>query len=161
MNAIYRGAKKHRTRAERVAGAAGHKAWQIRLPLEHFRRRMPVRPLDLAADLKKPLPSEAVPADTDAIAHRVRWILDQVEVPFDRIDDDSACRLLRTVEHHLALKFLRQVGRIAVIDARIDVFCRGLSLIREWQKRRQRLRCRVDRSQAQDCQRGPQYRSAQ
>src|SRR5262249_12339956 len=110
MNPIYRGAKKHRTRAERVAGPAGHKAWQIGLPLEHFWRRMPVRPLDLAAYLKKPLPSETVAADTDAIAHRVRWILDQVEVPFERIDDDGARWLLRTVEHHLALKFLRPVG---------------------------------------------------
>jgi hypothetical protein len=39
-----------------------------------------------------------------------RRILDQIKVPFERIDNDGACRLLRAVEHHLALKFLRQIG---------------------------------------------------
>ena len=49
---------------------------------------MPIRPLGFAADLQQALPGETVAADADAVSHRVRRVLDQVEMALLGIDDD-------------------------------------------------------------------------
>jgi hypothetical protein len=111
-----------------LPGGAGHEAGQIRLALDHFRRRMPIRPLRLAADLQKALPGKSLAADADAVADRVRWVLNEVEVPLHSIDDDDAGRLLRSVEHRTLLEIFRKISGIAVIYSGIDVGRGGLEL---------------------------------
>src|SRR4029078_8234940 len=44
VDAIARAAEIGRARTQRIAGAPGHHARQIRLTLDHLRRREPVRP---------------------------------------------------------------------------------------------------------------------
>src|SRR5258705_8741622 len=53
-------------RAHRIARPARHEAREIRLALDHLRRRRPIRPFLLARYLQQPLPLEAVAADADA-----------------------------------------------------------------------------------------------
>src|SRR6185437_926744 len=58
VNAIDGRAEIHRASAKRVARAAGHEARQVGLTFDHFRRRMPIGPLGLAADLLHARPGE-------------------------------------------------------------------------------------------------------
>src|ERR1700747_879435 len=44
VNAIYGISKVHRARAKRITRTSGHETGQIRLPLDHFRWRVPIRP---------------------------------------------------------------------------------------------------------------------
>src|SRR6476619_4362968 len=67
VDAVDGGAEIHRPRAERIAGTAGHEAWQIGLARDHLRWRMPVGPFRLAADRLYPGPGKAVAADADAV----------------------------------------------------------------------------------------------
>ena len=152
MDAIDGSTQVHRAGAERIARSAGHETRQIRLALDHFRRGMPVGPLGLAADLQQALPSETVAADTDAVTHRVRRVLDQIEMMLLGIDDDGARRLLRPVEHHLLLVLVRKASlRTAVVDAGVDVRRRRLKLKRRQQRLRRRLRQdQTDRRRKQD-----------
>jgi hypothetical protein len=66
MDAILRTGDIHRTRAERISGAAGGHARQIRLARNHLGRWIPVRPLGLALDRFHARPGETFAADTDA-----------------------------------------------------------------------------------------------
>ena len=50
MDAIFGAAELHGARAERIAGAAGGHARQIRLTCDHFLRWIPIRPFGLARD---------------------------------------------------------------------------------------------------------------
>src|SRR5262249_39711446 len=68
VNPVDRSTEVHGTSAHRIAGPASHKPRQIRLPLNHLGRRMPIRPLSLARYLQKPLPSEALAANAYAVA---------------------------------------------------------------------------------------------
>jgi len=92
MNAINCIAKIHGAGAERIARAAGHEARQIRLALDHFRWRMPIRPFGFSADLQKALPGKSLAPDSDAVANRVRRILNEVEMALQSIDDDDPGR---------------------------------------------------------------------
>ena len=69
VDAVDRLAEIERARAQRVAGAAGHEPWKIRLALDHFRRRRPIRPLRLLGYLHQPRPLKAVAPDADAVAN--------------------------------------------------------------------------------------------
>src|SRR6266700_3758787 len=51
VDAVDGGAEIHRACAERIAGPAGHEARQVRLARDHLRRRRPVRPFLLVADV--------------------------------------------------------------------------------------------------------------
>ena len=75
VNSIDRSTKVHRTRAHWIAGPASHKPGEIRLPLNHLVWRMPIRPLSLARYLEKALPSEALAANTYAIAQGAGFAL--------------------------------------------------------------------------------------
>src|SRR6266704_2289341 len=86
VDAVDGGAEIHRAGAERVAGSAGHEAWQIRLARDHLRRRRPVRPFGLARDVQQALPLKSFAADADAIAYRAAASLDQIEVALRRRD---------------------------------------------------------------------------
>src|SRR6202007_2867940 len=68
VDTVDRIAEIHRTRAQRVAGTAGHEARQIGLAIDHLRRRMPIRPLGLAGDLLHAGPGETVAADAHPVA---------------------------------------------------------------------------------------------
>ena len=94
VDAVDRVAEIERARAHRIARPAGHEARQVRLPLDHLRRRRPVRPFLLAGDLEQPVPLEAVAADADAVAQRDVVGLDQIKKAALGIDDDRA-RVLR------------------------------------------------------------------
>src|SRR6185437_6376441 len=56
-----------RSRKKWVALSAGHPARQIRLPLDHLRRRHPVRPFALERNFLRTAPLETVAANTDAV----------------------------------------------------------------------------------------------
>src|ERR1700716_1172928 len=60
VDAIDRVAEIERARAHWIAGAAGHEARQIGLPLDHPRRRRPIRPFRLARDLEQAVPLKSV-----------------------------------------------------------------------------------------------------
>src|SRR5271163_1270560 len=118
VDAIYGGAEIHGACAKRIARSTGHEARQVRLALDHFRWRMPIRPFRFTRYLQQSGPGEAVAADADAVAQRPRLALDQIKMPVGGVDDDSADRMLRAVEHGLALILIAEiVGRIAVVDA--------------------------------------------
>ena len=69
-------------------------ARQIRLALDHLRRRKPVRPFLHLGDALGARPGEALAADADAVAHRLAAAEHQIEIGVRRIDDDGAGRLL-------------------------------------------------------------------
>src|SRR5580704_9605356 len=93
MDAINGVSQMHRARAQRITRAPGHKAGQIRLARNHFRRRVPIRPLGLAGDLQQASPGEAVATDPNAITQRARLTLDQVQVTFAGFDNNGASRV--------------------------------------------------------------------
>src|SRR5664279_553242 len=92
MNAIFAGAEIHRAGAERIAGAARHKARQIRLARDHLRRRMPIRPFRLAGDGLRAGPGEALAADADAVANGAVLAEHVIERGVAGIDDHGAWR---------------------------------------------------------------------
>src|SRR5450755_2777264 len=80
VDAIHGGPEIHRAYAERITGSAGHEARQIRLALDHFWRRCPVRPFCLSRDIEQSLPRKSVSADTNAVADRAAIALNQIEM---------------------------------------------------------------------------------
>ena len=127
MDAVNGVSQMHRASAQRITRAPCHKAGQIRLARNHFRRRVPIRPLSLAGDLQQASPGEAVAADPDAVTQRARLTLDQVQVTFAGFDNNGASRVLRAIKHRLPLKIFRKtLIRITVIDARSNIFHRRL-----------------------------------
>src|ERR1700675_4063841 len=80
VDAVDGGAEIHRARPQRIARPPGYEARQIGVRGDRLGRRCPVRPLRLARDAQKPLPLEAVAADTDAVADRSAARLDQIEM---------------------------------------------------------------------------------
>ena len=68
VNTIQRLAEIERACAERIARSARHEPRQIRLPIDHFRRRMPIRPFRHSADPLGTVPGESIAADADAVA---------------------------------------------------------------------------------------------
>src|SRR5262249_2290013 len=111
-DAVARAAEIHGARAERVAGTAGHETRQVRLAMDHLRRRRPIRPLGLALDRFHAGPSEAFAADADAVTHRLAAAHHQVEVGVRRVDDDRPGRLAGPVVEDLAAKIVARGGRI-------------------------------------------------
>src|SRR6516225_6970023 len=134
MNAVDRRAEIHGARAEWIAGTAGHEPRQIRLALDHFRRRAPVRPFQLAGDLLQAGPLEAVAADADAVAKRPAVGLDEVEEAVLGVDDDRARRFRAAEEHFLLLVgasellFLRRRLVAGLVD--------DIHLVLTWDRRR-------------------------
>ena len=114
VDAVDRGAEIERARAHRIARTARHEARQIRLALDHLRRRRPVGPFRLPGDLEQSLPLEAFAADADAVADRPVVSLNEVEIAIGGIDDDRPRRLVGPVEDRLPLIRRRQslVARI-------------------------------------------------
>src|ERR1700730_17774650 len=97
--------------AQRIAFAAGHEARQIGLPLDHFFRRMPVRPLAHVTDTFGTGPSEPVASDADTVTQRLAAAEYQIEERVRRIDHDRAGRLRGGVIDELPVQLLRQFGR--------------------------------------------------
>ena len=93
VDAVERLAEIERARAERIAFAARHEARQIGLALDHFRRRMPVRPLGHFRDAFRARPGEAFAADADAVAHRLPVAEHEIEIRVGGIDHERAGRL--------------------------------------------------------------------
>src|SRR3569833_3014110 len=108
VNAILAGAQVHRARSKGITGPTGHEAWQIGLACNHLSRRMPVWPLRLARHGLHPRPSEALAADTDAVAKRTAIAEDVVKVGMAGIDDDRASRLAGIEGHGGAAEAIRQ-----------------------------------------------------
>src|SRR5579883_52633 len=125
-------AKVERPRAERIAWPAGHEARQVRLALDHFRRRAPVRPFLLAADLLQSRPLESVAADADPVADRAVFPLDEIKETLGGDDDDRARRLVGPIENdllfvragELLLVRIRHDSRL-ILDIHVDVGGRG------------------------------------
>src|SRR5690242_14817080 len=69
-----------RASAERIGFAAGHEAWQVRLALDHFLWREPVRPFLHAADALGARPGETFATDADAITNGLAVAEHQIEV---------------------------------------------------------------------------------
>src|SRR3954466_11006666 len=93
MDAVFARPEIHRTRAERIAGAASDEAGQIGLARDHLSRRMPVRPLRLAADALHARPGETLAPDTDAITDGAALAEHIVKISIIGIDDDGTGRL--------------------------------------------------------------------
>lgn len=64
-----------------VPAPAGHEVRQMGLALQYLRRRTPVRPLRLAADLDLAGPGEALAANTDAVAQGAAIALNEAVNP--------------------------------------------------------------------------------
>src|SRR5262245_50678353 len=108
MNAVQRLAEIESARAKRIARTTGHEARQIRLAIDHLRRRMPVRPFRHPAHSLGTSPSKTFAADADAVAKRLAAAEHQIEVCIWRIDDDRSGRLFGTKIHQLLLQLGRQ-----------------------------------------------------
>src|SRR5215468_3921151 len=93
VDAVFARTEIHGAGAERIAGTAGDEARQIGLARDHLRRRIPVRPLRLAADRLYAGPGETLTADADAVADRAAAAEHVVEHSIAGIDDDGAGRL--------------------------------------------------------------------
>ena len=89
----------------------GHEARQIGLPLDHFFRRMPVRPLAHVTDTFGAGPSEPVASDADTVTQRLAAAEHEIEEGVRRIDHDRAGRLRGGVIDELPMQLLRQFGR--------------------------------------------------
>src|SRR5262252_2201013 len=94
VNAIDGAAEIERAGAERIAGAAGHLARQIRLTMDHFRRWHPIRPFGLPGDRLHARPGEAVATHPDAVADGLTASEYVIEIGVGGIDDDRAGRLV-------------------------------------------------------------------
>src|SRR5262249_48021100 len=111
------------SRAERIARTAGHPARQIGLARDHFRRRRPVRPLCLLADVVNATPLKAVTPHADAIPPGDAVTHDEIEETVVRVDDDRARRLFSPVIDRLTAQLRRQIPIArGVINAWIDIF---------------------------------------
>src|SRR5262249_22667591 len=99
---------------ERITGTSCHKAWQIRLPLDHLGWRNPIWPFGLPTNSQHSLPLKAVPAHSYPIAYRSVVSLNEVEVSIGRIDNDGAGGLVGAIEYDLPL-----IGRRQLLLARI------------------------------------------
>ncbi len=115
MNAIKRLAQIERARAERIGRATRHEAGQIGLALDHFLRRMPVRPFRHLADALGARPGEPFAADADAVAHGLAVAEHEVEIGIGRVDDDGAGGLPGLEGHDLAPELRRQFLRLAFL----------------------------------------------
>src|SRR5262249_56183062 len=109
VDAIDGGAKIESARAHGIAGASGHEAGQVRLPLDHFRRRSPVGPFLLARDVQEALPLKAFAADADPVAQRTPARLNYVEKSLGRLNNDRAGSLIGAIKNDLAPKLRRQL----------------------------------------------------
>src|SRR5690606_4725067 len=115
VDAVERLAEIERARAERVAGAAGHHARQVRLALDHLGRREPIRPFLHPRDAFVAGPGEAFAADADAVAERLAVAKHQIEVGIGGVDDHRAGRLFGVVVDELTLEVGRQFLRRALL----------------------------------------------
>ena len=114
VNPVDAGAEIHGARAERIAGAARHEARQIGLARDHFRRRMPIRPLGLPGDRLHAGPGKTLAAYADAVANRAALAEHVIEVGVAGIDHDGARRFVGIEGNDGALQPLRHHGRAVV-----------------------------------------------
>jgi hypothetical protein len=80
VNAVQRLAEIKGARAKWIARATRHEAGQIRLAIDHLRRRVPVRPFRHPADSLGTGPGKSFAADADAVAERFAATERQIEV---------------------------------------------------------------------------------
>ena len=109
VDAVHGRAEIHGARTERITGAAGHEARQVGLALDHFGRRMPVRPLGLLGDLLHAGPGKAVAANAHAVADGASATEHVIEVGVGRIDDQGAGGLLGGEGNFLPAQMRRQL----------------------------------------------------
>src|SRR5262249_40951912 len=109
VNAVQRLAEIERACAERIARSARHEPRQIRLTIDHLRRRMPIRPLRHSADPLSTVPGESFAADTDAIAQSFSTTEDEVEIRVRGIDNERAGGLPGRVVNQLLLQIRREL----------------------------------------------------
>jgi len=79
MDSVDRIAEIHGPSSQGVAGTSRHKARQVRLPLDHLRRRNPIGPFGLSRNLQQPSPLKSIPSHTNTIAQRTIATLDDVQ----------------------------------------------------------------------------------
>ena len=108
MDAVERVTKVERPCAERIAWTACHEPRQIRLAVNHFCGRMPIRPFDHASNALRAGPSETLAADANTIAQSPAMAQNQVKVCIGRVDNDGASRFGRLIIYELALELWRK-----------------------------------------------------
>ena len=129
VDAIDRLAEIESARAERIAVTAGHEARQIGLALDHFFRRMPIRPLRHLGNPLGARPSEALAAHADAVAQRLALAEHEIEVGILRVDDERAGRLLGVVVDQRATELRRQRLPRAGLGTHLRRKCRHVARI--------------------------------
>src|SRR6476660_7068751 len=102
VNAVHRAAEIHGPGAQRVAGAAGHKACQIRLPAKHLDRRNPVWPLGLTFDYLNARPSEALAGHANSVANGLATGEHEVKRSIRSVDDDRSGRFTSRIVDDVA-----------------------------------------------------------
>ena len=115
VDAVERVAEIHGARAERIARPARHLPRQIRLALDHFRRREPIRPFLHLGNALGAGPGEALAADAHAVADRLAAAEHQIEVGVRGIDNNGAGRLLGGKVDQLPLQVRRQFLGLALL----------------------------------------------
>jgi hypothetical protein len=76
----------------------------LRLPLQHFGRRVPIRPLLFAVNGSRTRPPKSLSTDADPVTDRLPATLYQVQIVTARIDDNCAGRNRRRIGHDFARK---------------------------------------------------------
>jgi hypothetical protein len=108
MNAIERIAKVERPCAKWIARTACHESRQVGLAVNHFWRRMPIRPFDHASNALRTGPCETFAADANTIPQSAARTENQVKVCMGRIDNDGAGRFGRLIIYKLTLELRRE-----------------------------------------------------
>src|SRR5262249_14144654 len=81
--------------AERIARTTCREPRQVGLAVNHFWRRMPIRPFDHVSNALRTGPCETLAADANTTAQNPALAKNQVKVCVGRIDDDGAGRFGR------------------------------------------------------------------
>src|SRR5262249_51465306 len=87
---------------------ASHEPRQVGLAVNHFCRRMPIRPFDHASNALRAGPCEPLAADANTIPQSPAMAENQVKVCMRRIDNDGAGGFGRLIVYELALELWRE-----------------------------------------------------
>ncbi|MHC2278870.1 transposase [Bradyrhizobium diazoefficiens] len=129
-------------RAEPFVWTKKHETRQIRLTRDHLRRRAPIRPFCFASHRLLTGPCETFAANTDAVAHRLPVVQNEIEECVLGIDDHSARCLVAGVVNHLPDKCAGTVSGFWRFDQRGRG--RGRDRSRSWRRCMNRS-CHVNR----------------
>jgi hypothetical protein len=81
---------------------------RVGLAVNHFWRRMPIRPFDHASNALRAGPCETLAADANTIPQSAARTENQVKVCMGRIDNDGAGRFGRLIIYKLTLELWRE-----------------------------------------------------